>query len=323
MKDYLRLIGVVALMLALIPCVSYAKKKTDSAAAAQAQANGETVKILFVGSGEITEYSLEEYIVGAVFAQMPADFEDEALKAQAVLAATYARRRISAESDSPTEELLGAHLSDDTDKYQAFFTDEQAREFYGENYGAAYEKISAAAEYAENFTLTYGGSPVIVAFHGISYGSTESALAMWGEDIPYLQSVESAADSSLEQCETVISFSEDEMKTRLSGEFTDGDFSGEPQDWISAAETTAGKTVLKVRVGGEIYESERLCELLGLPSQHFTIEYSDGEFTCTSLGCGHLVGMSQYGANEMAKQGKSCEEILLHYFPDTVLENDG
>jgi stage II sporulation protein D len=277
------------------------------------------VKILFEESGEIKSYSMKDYIIGAVFAQMPANFETEALKSQAVLASTYARRRIISESENPTDGLNGAHLSDDSGSYQAFFTEEQAVEAYGDDYEEAYDKISEAAEYAENRTLTYDGEPILTAFHGISYGATESALTMWGEDIPYLQSVDSNWDSELAQCETVVTFSESEMKQLLSAEFDGGDFSGEPQDWISIAEKSEGGTALKIRAGGELAESSRLCKILGLPSAHLSVSYSDGEFTCTSLGCGHLVGMSQYGANEMAKQGKSSEEILLHYFPYTII----
>lgn len=318
MKDYLQLLAVFALILVLIPCVGYAKKHVG-VQETSAEADGATVKILCEKTGEISEYSMEDYIIGAVFAQMPADFEDEALKAQAALASTYARRRILTESEQPDKSLHGAHLSDDSSRFQAFFTEDQARAVYGEEYDAAYEKISSAADYAKDLTLTYDGSPIMVAFHGISFGSTESALTMWGEDIPYLQAADSEWDGKLAQCETIVSYSEQEVKALLTGEYTDGDFSGEPSDWISIAERSESGTSLKVQTGGVLSDSGRFCDLLGLPSRHFSVSYEDGRFTFTVCGCGHLVGMSQYGANEMAKQGRGCEEILLHYFKDTVL----
>ena len=313
MKDYLQLIAVFAVLLLLIPCVGYARRESEKAAAGGSQGY-ETVKILCEETGRVAEYSMKDYIIGAVFAQMPADFEDEALKAQAVLASTYARRRILAESAEPAADLRGAHMSDDGSRYQAFFTEDQAREVYGDGYGAALKKITAAAEYAEPLTLSWQGEPILVAFHGISYGKTESAQVMWGEEIPYLTSVDSEWDAELEECETVRNYSEAEMKRLLTAEFTDCDLSGEPEGWLTAAERSPGGTVLKMRAGGEICEASRICALLDLPSQHIEVEYADGEFTCRALGCGHLVGMSQHGANEMAKQGSGCEEILLHYF---------
>lgn len=318
MKDYLQLLAVFALMLALIPCVGYAGKRYGAENAQSAETSAE-VKILNETTGEIAEYSMKDYIIGAVFAQMPADFEEEALKAQAVLASTYARRRISSESESPDATLKGAHMSDDGDRFQAFFTEEQARELYGGDYDEAYEKISAAADFAENAALTYNDEPIMVAFHGISYGSTESALAMWGEDIPYLVSADSEWDSKLAQCETEQVFTESEMKDALTGEFPDCALGEDPADWISVAERSEGGTAVKVKVGDTVCEGSRFCELLGLPSRHFELSFSDGKFTFKVRGCGHLVGMSQYGANEMAKLGKSCEEILLHYFSGTTL----
>lgn len=317
MKDYVQIIAVFVAVLIIIPCVSYAKQKT--AASARLSSDEPAVRVLFEETGEVTEYSMHDYIVGAVFAQMPADFEEEALKAQAVLAATYAQRRIASEKESSDSSLKGADISDDTSRFQAFFTEEQAKKLYGGDYEKAYEKISAAADYAQSLRLTYDGEPILVAFHGISYGSTESAIKMWNEDIPYLQAVSSEWDTELEQCETSVSFTKAEMKAALSGEFGDCDLSGEPQDWISVAERTSGGTALKVSVGGKVCDSERFCNLLGIASQHFELSYEDGKFTFVTLGCGHLVGMSQYGADRMAKDGASCEEILLHYFPNTVL----
>ena len=156
MKDYLQLIAVFAVLLLLIPCVGYARRESEKAAAGGSQGY-ETVKILCEETGRVAEYSMKDYIIGAVFAQMPADFEDEALKAQAVLASTYARRRILAESAEPAADLRGAHMSDDGSRYQAFFTEDQAREVYGDGYGAALKKITAAAEYAEPLTLSWQG----------------------------------------------------------------------------------------------------------------------------------------------------------------------
>ncbi|MCD7741695.1 MAG: stage II sporulation protein D [Ruminococcus sp.] len=318
MKDYLQLLAATAIILLLIPCIGFAKRQTDSAATS-AESDSSAVKLLSTETGEITELSMHDYIVGSVFAQMPADFEDEALKAQAVLAKTYAERRRLSEASNPTEALNGALLSDDTTLYQAFFTESQARELYGDNYDTAYKKISAAADYAEGLTLTYDGDPILVAFHGISFGYTESALTMWGEDIPYLSSVESLADPTLDICTTTVTLTDSELREALMTEYSLTSLDADLNDLITIAQKSEQGTVLKVTISDSLYDADTLCDALSLPSQHFTITCDDDEITFTCLGCGHLVGMSQYGANEMAKSGSLCEEILLHYFPNTVL----
>ncbi len=312
MKEHLQLIAATALILLLIPLVGQAKKSVPAQSGA-----GETVSIYLTESGETLTLSMQDYIVGAVMAQMPADFEPAALEAQAVLAATYARSRRLSESESPTEALHGADMSDDGSLYQAFFTEAQAREVYGEGYQDALKKISAAARKAEPLTLTYDGKPVLVAFHAISPGATESALTMWGEDIPYLTSVKSGQDAGLDECTSRVDLSDAELKARLSEKFDD--VSDKPEELFSPETLSDNGTVLTVRIGTGVYPAGQFCELLGLRSQNFTAEHKDGRWRFTVKGCGHLVGMSQYGANELAKSGSSASDILLCYFPGTKI----
>ncbi len=316
MKDYIRIMCAVLVILILIPLVSYADKR--SPAKQTAAEKPKTVKMLMTKTGEIKTLTLHEYIVGAVFAQMPADFGTEALKAQAVLAATYIKRRELAERSCPSKELGGALISDDRSLYQAYFTEQQAKTLYGDEYPKALKRMNAAADYAENYLLTFDGEPIAPAFHGISYGRTESALDVWGEDIPYLVSVESPYDEKLDECRSEVRFSADELEDILAEEF--GISIGDEGIEITPSECTSGGTALKVNVCGKEFDSETFCEKLGLASAHFECVYTDGEYVFNVSGCGHLVGMSEYGANEMAKSGSSAKEILLHYFKGTVLE---
>lgn len=314
MKEHLQIIAATALIFLLIPLVGYAKMSRP------AQTEGETVSIYLTESGDTLTLPMRDYIIGAVMAQMPADFEPEALEAQAVLAATYARSRSLSEAEAPTESLHGADMSDDSTLYQAFFTEAQAREVYGEGYAEALKKISAAARKAEPLTLTYGGKPILVAFHAISSGVTESALTMWGEDIPYLVSVKSGQDAELEECISRADYSDEELKAKLAEHFGEAD--GKGDELFSPASVSENGTVLTVRVGGGTYPAEEFCSLLGLRSQNFTAEHKDGRWRFTVRGCGHLVGMSQYGANEMAKSGSTAKDILLCYFPGTEIARD-
>jgi stage II sporulation protein D len=317
MKDYLQMIAVTAAALLLIPLVAFAGRKNISLETQHTTADAEnnTITILCTETGEITSLTELDYAVGAVFAQMPADFEPEALKAQAVLAYTYAERRRLAEKQSPTDELKGALMSDDTSLYQAYFTPEQAKEVYGGEYGQALEKITAAAESVKGVTLCYDDLPVIAAFHGISFGYTESAFTMWGEDIPYLQPAESASDTEQDFCRSIKTFTDRELSELIP------DIAEETSPLLTVAEKSEHGTVLSLRAGNELIDSEEFAEKLSLPSRHFTLTRmkNDDGWEIEVLGCGHLVGMSQYGADSMAKKSMTYEQILLHYYKDCVL----
>ncbi|MCR5120880.1 MAG: SpoIID/LytB domain-containing protein [Ruminococcus sp.] len=317
MKDYLQMIAVTAAALLLIPIVAFAGRKNASRERQILTDGSEarTVTILCTETGEIATLSELEYAVGAVFAQMPADFETEALKAQAVLAYTYAERRRLTEEQSPTEELHGALMSDDTSLYQAYFTPKQAKEVYGDEYDRALNKITEAAESVKGLTLCYDDLPVIAAFHGISFGYTESAFTMWGEDIPYLQSAESLSDTDRDICRSTKTFTDRDIAELIS-EITE-----ENSPLLTIAEKSEHGTVLTLRAGNAFIGSEEFAEKLSLPSRHFTLSRirEGGAWEIETMGCGHLVGMSQYGADSMAKTGMAFEQILLHYYKDCVL----
>lgn len=315
MKDYLQMIAVTAAVLLLIPLVAFAGRKNSAqrAKSASAEPGESTVSILLTESGETLTLSETDYAVGAVFAQMPADFEPEALKAQAVLAYTYAARRRLIEKQTPTAELGGALMSDDTSLYQAYFDETQAKAVYGDRYPEALQKIAEAAESVKELTLCYENEPVISAFHGISFGRTESAFTMWGEDIPYLQSAESASDAKLDICRRTARFTDAEISS-LIPELKEADIQS-----LAVSEQSEHGTALSLKAGDAIISAEEFAEKLSLPSQHFTLTRTEGGWEIETEGCGHLVGMSQYGANSMASEGKTFEQILLHYYKDCVL----
>ena len=315
MKDYIRLMIVTAIILLMIPLVAFAGKKHSEKYIESTSADTQSgiVSILQKETGDILTVSDSDYAIGAVFAQMPADFEPEALKAQAILAYTYAERRRLTENNSPSPELNGAIMSDDTSLYQAYFTEKQAREVYGEEYDIALEKITSAVNSVKGITLCYENEPVIAAFHGISFGYTESAFTMWGEDIPYLVSAESLSDAQLEICKNVKSFSDSEI-SEVFPSLSEKDISS-----LSVAEKSEHGTVLALHAGDTVISGEEFADKLSLPSQHIELERTEDGWEIKAMGCGHLVGMSQYGANALAKNGQTYEQILLHYYKDCVL----
>lgn len=280
----------------------------------------ESIKILDTVSGEIKSYPIEEYIISSLMAQIPYTFEDDALLAQAILINTYAIKRIEAEAQSPTAALNGAHLSDDYSKYLPFYTKEQAELMYKENYQSVYERFESIARTAQNYILCYEHTPINVAFHSISAGKTESSQSAWGVSVEYLQAVDSSWDNKIAGFQETKEFTADEIKARLEQSF-DITFSTPKADWLIVVDKSENGYVREVLAGdnGTSLSGAQIAAAINLRSPNFYISYNDikNTFTFTTKGGGHLVGLSQYGANTMAKENKTATEILTYYFTGT------
>lgn len=274
--------------------------------------------VLSSASGEVMTLSEKDYVIGAVAAEMPALFETEAIKAQAVAAYTYAVRQRNISEVSPTEELCGAHFSDDSTKYQAFYTAGQMKERYGENFDEYYEKIANAVEEVKGEMLIYGGEPIVAAFHSMSSGITESSQNVWGGNLPYLTPVESGGDLLAPSYQCDYNYTADELKKAL----TDFNFLGNHEEWLKVNSVSKSGTVLSVSVGDKTITGTELRSIMGLRSAVFSIKYENEIFTITTKGYGHGVGMSQYGANAMAQSGSNYKEILRHYYPGAEINID-
>ncbi len=271
----------------------------------------EPYKVLDVSSGQVLEVPVRDYVIGAVCAEMPASFEEEALKAQAVTAHTYAERQRSTAQNSP--ELNGADFSNDTSKYQGYFTDSQIKHYFGDNYDEYYAKISSAVDDVLPYILTYEEEPAIAAFHSMSSGMTESAENAWGTPVDYLVPVDSSYDTSAPRYTEEVTFDKALLKNCLETSF-DVTLGDNMAEWVVPAEISQSGTVLTALVGDKTVTGNEIRTALDLRSADFSVEYSDEQATFTTKGFGHGVGMSQYGANAMASEGKSWREILEHYY---------
>ncbi len=279
----------------------------------------QSYQMLDITSGKVETLSIREYVIGAVCGEMPATFESEALKAQAVAVHTYAERQHLLEQNNPTPELCGADFSNDSSLYQAYFTENQARQYYGDNFEASYAKICESVDEVLPYLLEYDGAPIIAAFCSMSAGKTESAENVWGSEVPYLVSVDSIADTEAPRYLETVTFSKEELQAALSATFSEADWSGDPASWITLDRISEAGTVLEATVGGAPTTGQTLRSLLSLRSGAFTVTYGEEGFTFTTKGYGHGVGMSQYGANAMAKEGADFLEILAHYYPEAVV----
>lgn len=279
-----------------------------------------TYRVLDITSGQVIEVPVRDYVIGAVCAEMPALFEEEALKAQAVAAHTYAERQHILESENPSPELSGADFSNDTSKYQGYFTESQIKHYFGENYEEYYKKISSAADEVLPYIITSNEQPIIAAFHSMSSGMTESAENVWGAEVDYLVPVDSSYDKSAPRYAEEVSIDRAFLKNSLETYFDGINLGNDISGWIIPAEISDSGTVLTALVGGKIVTGNDIRNALELRSADFEIEYTDEKAVITTKGFGHGVGMSQYGANAMAEKGCSWQDILNHYYTDCEIK---
>ncbi len=284
-----------------------------------AEFSGEPYKVLDMASGQVIEVPVRDYIIGAVCAEMPASFHDEALKAQAVAAHTYAERQRIRERRDPTADLMGADFSNDTSKYQGYFTEAQARQYFGESFEESYKKISAAADEVLPYIITYEDEPIVAAFHSMSTGKTESAENAWGAAAPDLISVDSGYDTKAPGYMEEVRLVRDVLKQKLETAFPGIVLGDDLTSWIAQEESSASGTVLRVRAGDRSVSGGELRQALALRSACFDVRYEGDEAVFTTRGYGHGVGMSQYGADSMAQDGRTWQEILEHYYPGAKL----
>ena len=272
-------------------------------------------KVLDTDSGQVNEVPVRDYVIGAVCAEMPASFGDEALKAQAVAAHTYAERQRLRTEVSPAPELKGADFSDDTSRYQGFFTMEEIKETFGDRFERDYPKVASAVDDVIPYIITYDNEPIIAAFHSMSSGFTESAENAWGAPVDYLVEVDSRSDLTAPHFRDEKRFTAAELKAALEAAFN-GSVPGEDMtEWLKILTVSDSGTVLKASVGDRTVTGGQVRSALDLRSAAFDIRYEGGEAVVTTKGFGHGVGMSQYGADAMAAEGSSWRDILAHYYP--------
>lgn len=324
MKKYISFITCLTIITAFIPAlpVYISGGKNKPKAEISEEKPEEYYNILDVSTGEVLKMNKLDYVIGAVCAEMPATFETEALKAQAVTAHTYAERQCLREKENPDAELCGADFSNDTNKFQGYFTVNQAKQFYKENFDLYYSKISDAVSEVWDYTIYYNDEPIISAFHSMSSGKTESAENVWGSDVEYLKSVDSSQDVSAPKYLEETEYDCETVKNKLISEYPEIQLDEDYTKWFEIKEVSDAGTVLSLKAGNIEITGNDLRSILLLRSAVFEIKCEDNKFIFTTKGYGHCVGMSQYGANAMAQEGKTWREILEHYYTGCTIKED-
>lgn len=257
--------------------------------------------------GTILEKPLEEYIAEVVLREMPADFESEALKAQAVVARTYTLRRSATGDKHP-----GGDICTDSSCCQGYWAEEEFLKSGGTEEDL--QKIKAAVIATAGQVLTYGGKLIEATYFSCSGGMTEDAAAVWGSDLPYLQAVKSPGEEKATHYTDTASFTAEKFQEKLGIKL-----SGSPETWIGKVTYTDGGGVATMQIGGREYTGTQLRQKLRLRSTAFVMTAVGNTVTVTTKGFGHRVGMSQYGADAMAVTGSTYAQILAHYYQGTEL----
>ncbi|MEA3321240.1 MAG: stage II sporulation protein D [Bacillota bacterium] len=259
----------------------------------------------------IEKIPLEDYIVGVVASEMPADFELEALKAQALAARTYILRQLMAEEKLGTPE--GADVTD-TEQHQVYKSPEELKTIWtAEDFNWKMEKIKQAVAETAGSVLTYNNAPIDASYFSTSNGFTENSEEYWPNEIPYLRSVESPWDVDSEKYLRQVSLPVQEFQSKLGVSLGSDGAVGK----IIAR--TTGNRVETVDINGKTLSGREVRDILKLRSSDFTWERKGDNIVITTKGFGHGVGMSQYGANGMALEGKNYTQIISHYYKDVQI----
>ncbi len=279
---------------------------------------GATFKIL---TGDtVTELSCRDFLIRTLAFEMSPTYHAEALKAQAVAAYTYYGRRQRAQTVNPDPTLKGAHFTSPDDTFPQNYTIDKLRERWGEQFDAHYATLCAAVDAVTGKHITHNGEWIDACYFAMSNGSTESAKVVWGAEVPYLQAVASPGDKLVTGYETKTTLTAEQVKSALTAADTTLTLGDDPAAWFGEPTLSAAGTVTTIPVGDKTLAGTAVRAALELRSATFTVTYTDGSFTFTVRGYGHGVGMSQVGANHLAQQGYTWQEILQYYYTDVTLE---
>lgn len=268
-----------------------------------------TVEVMRSETETVENIPLEEYIVGVIAAEMPAEFELEALKAQALAARTYTVNHLLYGNTEGDYDLT------DTVTHQVYRSEEELIKQWGSEYTEKMNKIKEAVNATKGQILTYNENPITAAFFSTSNGYTENSEDYWENELPYLRSVESPWDKESPRYLNQDTFTLEEVESALGVKLP-----RDKQAYIEESRTESGR-VKEIKIEGNAFSGREVREKLNLKSSDFQINQNNGHFVITTEGYGHGVGMSQYGAHFMAQEGKTYEDIIHHYYKDVEISS--
>ena len=278
-----------------------------------------TVKLLHTSTKKVEELKLDEYLYGVVSSEMPASFEEEALKAQAVVARTYTLYKIV----NSGSKHKNADICDSSTCCQAWISKENRLKKWDSGKREEYwTKIVNAVNETQGKIVIYEGKPINAFFHSNSGGYTEAPINVWGgSGYPYLKSVQTAGEDAYSQYASKLTITKKEFEEKIKKEHSNFDIDFTKEDCVKVEEYTEGNRIKSIKIGNLNLSGVEVRTLFGLRSANFKITIEKEKITFEVTGYGHGVGMSQTGADSLAKQGKNYEEIICHYYTGVKVED--
>ncbi len=280
------------------------------------KADGEVVVRVQQSDGTVSALSMADYLWRVVAAEMPASFESEALKAQVATVRTYTLYKMQ---NGPVENHPDADMCTDITCCQAYIDPAVAAANWGDSAPLYTKKIADAVSATDGQAILYDGQPIDAVFFSSAAGSTLDAVEVWGGSVPYLTGVASPEGEEVPGYLSQVTLAAEEFKEIFLTKYPQADLSADPTGWFQNTVPTSNGGVETVEVGGVNVKGTALRTMFGLRSTHFSVAATQDGVTFSVMGYGHGVGMSQYGANALAKQGKGWEDIVQWYYTGVTL----
>lgn len=273
------------------------------------------IKLLHKKTNEVEEVEIDKYLCNVVAAEMPVDFEKEALKAQAIVARTYTIYKINNRKHD------NADICDDSTCCQAWVDKEERFKRWESDVENKWNKIEQCVDETKGKIITYQNQPINAFFHSNSGGKTELPTDVWGgnSSIPYLQVVETAGEEGYKQYSSEVEITNQELLDKLKQKYSDIQIDFSNAEDIKILEYTSSGRVKTIKFGNHNLSGTEVRSLLSLKSTNFEIEKQEEKIKFIVKGYGHGVGMSQTGADSMAKSGSTAEEIIKHFYTGVEL----
>ncbi len=270
------------------------------------------IKLYHNNDNSIEELDMNQYLYGVVASEMPASYELEALKAQAVVARTYTIYKIKNGSKHEN-----ADICDNSNCCQAWISKEnRLARWEPEKRKEYWNKIVEAVDTTNKQYITYNSDVINAFFHSNSGGKTELAVNVWGGNLPYLQVVETSGEEAYSAYNSEVSFSKDEFVVKMNENYNDFEIDFDSPDCIKILEYTEGDRVKKIKIGNKELSGVEARKIFGLRSSNFSFEINKDTIKFSVIGYGHGVGLSQSGSDVLAKQGYTYDEIIKYYYKD-------
>lgn len=275
------------------------------------------INLLHNNENVVETLELEDYLINVVAAEMPVEYEEEALKAQATVARTYTLYQI--ENGHKHD---NADVCDSSTCCQAWISKEKRYEKWRDNQDEKWNKLTNAVYSTAGEVITYNGKPIDAFFHSNSGGTTEIPINVWGgSDFPYLQVVETSGEDEYSQYYSEKEYTKAEIESKMKSAYSDFSIDWNEENCIEILEYTESSRIKTLKIGNKNISGVEARKIFELKSSNFTYEISESTVKFKVIGYGHGVGLSQTGSNTLAKEGKNYKEIIEHFFKNIEIEN--